>query len=74
MNSSNQNNDYSYNDYSDNNDSVITYRYEPVMKQKKKDDNILSDILHSGEVKVLIFVVFILIIFFPATNLNIKRD
>lgn len=41
-----------------------SYSYEPVMKEKKRaDDNALSELIHSKEFKVMVFIIFILVLF-----------
>lgn len=50
--------------YSDSKLDTNNYSYEPVMKQKKREgDNPISNLLHSGEFKAMVLIVFILVLF-----------
>ena len=39
------------------------YSYEPILQEKKNNSNVMSEIIHSKEAKLMVLIIFILIVF-----------
>ena len=39
------------------------YSYEPILQEKKNNSNVMSEIIHSKEAKLMVLIIFILILF-----------
>ena len=64
MPNNNQNSASNYQNTTSNNDTTNQkYSYEPTINKNKKSNNTISNIIHSKEAKIMIFIVFILILF-----------
>ncbi len=55
--------EYETNFYNTNEDNNQYYSYEPILQEKKNNANSLSNIIHSKEAKLMVFILLILIIF-----------